>query len=70
MRGAPAPGELSLEQLVALLEDFDAREVLHATFGSARATLESALKATLRAHEQAYFEVLERHFYRRLAPFT
>ena len=66
----PAPEDLSDRQLPSLLEDFDAREVLHVTFGSALATFGPRLKAFLQSHEEAYFQTLERHFYRHLRPFV
>jgi hypothetical protein len=64
----PAPEDLPDDRLPDLLEDFDAREVLHVTFGSMLARFGEELKATLRANETAYYETLERHFYRHLAP--
>lgn len=66
----PAPADLSDRQLPALLEDFDARELLHVTFGSALATFGAPLMAFLQSHEEAYYETLERHFYRHLRPFV
>jgi tagaturonate epimerase len=66
----PAAAQLTDRQMPALLEDFDAREVLHVTFGSALASYESRLKSFLRANEDAYAEGLERHFYRHLKPFA
>ena len=66
----PAPADLSDGQLAALLEDFDAREVLHVTFGSALAVFGDRLKDFLRGHEEEYYRTLERHFYRHLRPFV
>lgn len=66
----PAAATLSDAQLPALLEDFDAREVLHVTFGSALAQFGDRLMAALSANEEAYYETLERHFYRHLKPFA
>ena len=66
----PAPESLSDAQLPALLEDFDAREVLHVTFGSALGQFEAPLKETLRDHQDVYNQTLERHFYRHLKPFV
>ncbi len=66
----PAPAALPDGQLPALLEDFDAREVLHVTFGSALATFGDRLMAFLESHEEAYYQGLERHFYRHLRPFV
>ncbi len=66
----PRPETLADRDLPGLLEHFDARQVLHVTFGSVLTA--SALKARLLAgllqHEEAYYDVLERHFIRHLAP--
>lgn len=61
---------LTDSQLADLLNEFDAREVLHVTFGSALAQFGTEIHATLRAHEAAYREILSRHFAKHLAPFT
>jgi hypothetical protein len=58
------------DQIEALLNDFDAREVLHVTFGSALATHGADLLQFLRAHENAYGDALETHFVRHLVPFA
>jgi len=59
------------DRLAALLEDFDGREVLHVTFGSVlnHASLREPFFATLRSHEETYYQILEDHFIRHLAPF-
>ncbi len=56
--------------LPGLLDQFDAREVLHVTFGSALARHAAELKAGLRAHEAKHYAALERHFLRHLEPFA
>ena len=56
--------------LPGLLDQFDAREVLHVTFGSALAQHAAELKAALRAHEAEHYAALERHFIRHLEPFA
>jgi len=69
----PPPEALTDADLPALLDgeaSFDAREVLHVTFGSVLARWADRLKALLRANEAAYTTVLERHFTRHLAPFS
>lgn len=66
----PAPSKLSDEELPGLLDRFDAREVLHVTFGSTLASFGDRLKAVLRDHESEYHMCLERHFYRHLRPFA
>jgi len=66
----PAPADVPDAQLPTLLDDFDAREVLHVTFGSALARFQARLKAALLAHEEAYSQDLEAHFYRHLKPFV
>ena len=44
---APQPDSLADEQLPAVLDQFDAREMLHVTFGSALARYETEIKSTL-----------------------
>jgi len=60
-----------------LLEQFDAREILHVTFGSVLTEKTAAgdwrfysrLMDLLRANPEAYAANLERHFIRHLQPF-
>jgi hypothetical protein len=74
----PDAAGLSDTDLPAILEDFDARQVLHVTFGSVltarddgdRPQFRERLLAVLRAHDEAYAACLERHFVRHLAPFA
>lgn len=66
----PAAGALADRDLPGLLEHFDARQALHVTFGSVLTTpaLRDRLMAGLVEHEEAYYDVLERHFIRHLNP--
>lgn len=66
----PAAPDLSDHELADLLEQFDARQVLHVTFGSVLAELGDPLRAALTAHAEIYADVLQRHFERHLAPFV
>lgn len=66
----PASAALADHELPALLDQFDARQVLHVAFGTILTTYGAALRATLAAHEAAYRAGLERHFVRHLAPFA
>ncbi len=68
--GVPDPDTLPGSALLALLEQRDARQVLHVTFGSALARHGERLRALLREHEGAYRDALRRHFERHLAPFV
>ncbi len=68
--GVPDPDALPGSALLALLEQRDARQVLHVTFGSALQRYGDDLRALLRAHEDAYRAALRRHFERHLAPFV
>jgi tagaturonate epimerase len=58
-------------ELSKLLDNFHAREVLHVTFGSVinHASFREPFFATLREHEETYYEFLERHFEKHLSPF-
>ncbi len=74
---APEPGALRGARLRALLDEFDARQILHVTFGSVlgaeadggRPDLARRLFGALRAHPEAYAATLESHLARHIAPF-
>jgi len=66
----PVQKTLSDADLPGLLDQFDARQVLHVTFGSAMDQFGDRLLATLREHEDVYYQLLESHFDRHLALFT
>jgi hypothetical protein len=69
---APAPAALTDARLPSLLEDFDARQVLHVTFGSVLtdAQLGPRFRSELIANQAAYDTCLEAHFRRHLEPFA
>jgi len=66
----PLPAAVSDADLPHLLDDDDARQVLHVTFGSALDALGDELKALLAEHAEAHEDGLARHFVRHLAPFV
>ena len=80
---APLPQDLSAADFPTLLEQFDARQVLHVTFGSVLTDLtglrdlsglpeyrfRDRLLAVLKRDEEAYYAALEAHFRRHLQPF-
>ena len=66
----PAGDQLVDEDLPSLLEDFDAREVLHVTFGSILDAFGDQLRTTLRSNENVYRDLLAAHFERHLRPFV
>jgi hypothetical protein len=53
--------------LPSLLNDFQAREVLHVTFGSAIGKFGVELKSALMKHETIYYEGLRTHFEKHLS---
>jgi hypothetical protein len=59
------------DKLTTVLDDFHSREVLHVTFGSVlnRDRLREPFFSTLRGNEETYYQILERHFLKHLAPF-
>ncbi|MDQ2713884.1 MAG: tagaturonate epimerase family protein, partial [Chloroflexota bacterium] len=65
----PALASLPDAALVGLLDDNNARQILHVTFGSVLGSFGPAILARLQAHEDMYYETLEQHFYRHLKPF-
>jgi hypothetical protein len=75
---APLPADVPEGDLVGLLEQFDAREILHVTFGSVltavqpdgRPRFKEALFGLLRSNPEAYARNLEAHFVRHLRPFA
>lgn len=75
---APRPDEIPDDKAVSVLDQFDARQILHVTFGSVL-TEHSAdgsrkfydrFMAVLDAHPDVYAGYLESHFGRHLAPFV
>ncbi len=74
----PSSTNLGDHQLAGLLDDFDAREVLHVTFGSVLTVKDSAgglrfrdrLLAALTEHEEAYHQCLKEHLGKHVKPFT
>jgi tagaturonate epimerase len=65
----PASAALSDAQLPDLLNQFDARQVLHVTFGSVLDTFGPRLHHVLNEHLTAYHAYIKRHFDKHLAPF-
>ncbi|MGD8791961.1 MAG: tagaturonate epimerase family protein [Anaerolineae bacterium] len=66
----PRPDQLADEELPPLLDHFDAREVLHVTFGSVVDRFGERLLQVLDANEEAHYAALQAHFARHLAPFA
>ena len=52
-----------------LLDQFDAREVVHVTFGTTLDAFGDRLVATLRENEEVHYSLLDAHFQRHLLPF-
>jgi hypothetical protein len=75
---APLPESMSDAALPTLLNQFDAREILHATYGSVLTAKKAngtflfydKLMAILRANPEAYVANLEKHFIKHLKPFV
>ncbi len=73
---APKPGEI--KDWSGLLNQFDAREILHVTFGSVltektndgKMRFYDRLMSVLHANREMYFDNLARHFRRHLQPFS
>ncbi len=67
----PPPDALADAELPNLLEQFDARQVLHMTYGSVLTSergFRTRLLEGLAAHEEDYYAALQRHFVRHLQP--
>ncbi|HSK84602.1 MAG TPA: tagaturonate epimerase family protein [Rubrobacter sp.] len=69
---ASAPRAVGDAELPSLLDQFDAREILHVTFGSVlkEARFRVQLMGLLREHPEDYAAGLEKHFLRHLEPFA
>jgi hypothetical protein len=75
---APLPQDVTDADLPKLLDQFDAREILHVTFGSVlterdaqgRPRFYDRFMGLLRANPEAYAANLEHHFLRHLKPFV
>jgi hypothetical protein len=65
----PASSELSDEQLPDLLNQFDARQALHVTFGSVLDTYRERLQRVIEENREGYYAYIKRHFDRHLEPF-
>ncbi len=65
----PAQKDIWDTDLPGLLNQFDARQVLHVTFGSVLDRFGDRLLKTLKSHERVYAALLEKHFERHLSPF-
>jgi hypothetical protein len=66
----PSQEDIWDTDLPDLLDQFDARQVLHVTFGSVLDRFGERLLATLDAHEEVYARMLETHFEKHLSPFA
>lgn len=64
----PQPEQLQGDQLHTLLDNPDARQVLHVTYGSILEQFGEELLAVLEEHEREYDEGLAGHFVRHLTP--
>lgn len=65
----PAAGTVTDIDLPGLLDQFDVRQVLHVTYGSALDRWGERLHELLKTHETLYAETIRRHFDRHLTPF-
>ena len=65
----PAAADLDDSELVGLIDQFDARQVLHVTFGSVLDRFREPLLAELRRNEELHHSLLASHFSRHLTPF-
>ena len=66
----PPASSLADTELPALLDQFDARQLLHVTFGSILTTHGAALRTLLTKYPDDYRSALRRHFARHLEPFV
>jgi tagaturonate epimerase len=69
LANVPLTAEIDDANLPSLLDQFDARQVLHVTFGSVLDAFGPRLRAVLEGNEKIYYARLEAHFRRHLVPF-
>jgi hypothetical protein len=69
LENVPESGALADADLPGLLNQNDARQVLHVTFGSVLDTFGEPLRTMLREHETEYLAAIKTHFDRHLAAF-
>lgn len=71
LENVPAPDSLSGDDLVALVDQFDARQVLHVTFGSVlnHEPFGEGIDLVLKQHEETHYDMVATHFDRHLQPF-
>jgi hypothetical protein len=65
----PSSAQLSDDRLILLFDQFDARQVLHVTFGSILDEYGESLREILRSNSGLYQRYLLNHFTRHLNPF-
>lgn len=65
----PSSASLNDDDLLSIFEEFDARQVLHVTFGSVLDEYGRQLKDCLQANSGLYNSYLQEHFERHLEPF-
>jgi hypothetical protein len=70
LKAVPPSEKLTDDELPIILDQFDARQVLHVTFGSVLDKYGPRLKETLNKNEALYAECLQTHFKRHLQPFS
>lgn len=77
LRKMPTPKSITDDALPGLLDDDNARQIFHVTFGSvltkpsenSEQTMKQRMMATLAKHEVVYEDCLYRHFRKHLEPF-
>jgi hypothetical protein len=78
LQRAPSPTGLPDSAVLALLDHFDTRQILHVTFGSVLTVQDSTgnrrfssrMMEALKSHPEAYAANLQSHFFRHLRPFA
>lgn len=66
----PTSFQMRDKELPGLLEQNDARQVLHVTFGSALDAFGTEIRRVLNEHKDKYYETLAAHFEQHLRPFV
>ncbi|MFC1672238.1 tagaturonate epimerase family protein [Planctomycetota bacterium] len=64
------PEDLKEGEEQSVLDSFDARQVLHVTYGSALDSYRARIMRVLRTNEEAHYDVLQKHLSRHVTPFA
>lgn len=69
LENVPLPAAMLASELLGLFDQFDARQVLHVTFGSVLDKFNDSFQEAIKKNANLYTQLLEEHFRHHLEPF-